>query len=368
MADFGKFNNWKEKVKDIFDFSRFKKIPSFVEYLEKGLDKEFFKDPNISLPPIPIEYLPVDMGLRKSGFVRNAYEKVFPVTHAFRITYKYSGEFLDEFMPISNDDFLGRGSYKFVYRLPWNQVLKIGKSKLGSDPLFGSLFKEVGKDLSSYLKPEELELKDYLQKEMKYESSKDKLEFHFKRLALERFHYWKIKTLLPDLVLPTRHFMGLRFRKGLFGVPMMTLTPCDNQTIIPGKHLKEFVHLKERIKSNAIKDVFSPTWKLNFDFNKFGEVSKSKLKKIAYNLHRVIEATKYLAKEEKLVLDLHSENIIIMLPEFELKIFDFHLFDEHLYDLGSDKITPVDEHISTINEFINSFGLSKKEISEGADI
>ena len=39
-------------------------------------------------------------------------------------------------MPITNDDFIGRGGYKFVYKLPWNQVVKVGKSKLGSDPLF----------------------------------------------------------------------------------------------------------------------------------------------------------------------------------------------------------------------------------------
>jgi hypothetical protein len=184
---------------------------------------------------------------------------------------------------------------------------------------------------------------------------------------MERLHYWKVKTLLPDLVLPTKFFMGVRFRQGPFQFPIMTLTPCDNQTLIPGKHLKEFVQLKERVKVNKFLDAFSPTWKLNFDYQKFGEVNKSKLKKIAYNLHRVIEATKYLAKEEKLILDLHSENIIIMLPEFELKIFDFHLFDEHLYDLGSDKMAPIDEHIQTINEFINSFGLSKKEISEGGE-
>ena len=47
--------------------------------------------------------------------------------------------------------------------------------------------------------------------------------------------------------------------------------------------------------------------------------------KIAFNFHRVIEATRYLAQKEKLILDLHSENIIIMLPEFELRIFDFHV-------------------------------------------
>ncbi|MDX1958518.1 MAG: hypothetical protein SFU98_08095 [Leptospiraceae bacterium] len=333
-----------------------------MDYLEKGLESELLKNPNTVLPPIPIEYLPVDMGLRKSNFVRTAYEWLFPVTHSFRITYKYKREFLDEFMPLSNENFIGRGSYKFVYRLPWNHVLKIGKSKLPSDPLFGTLFKQVGKDLASYLKPEELELKIFLQSKITSIDKKEKLEFHFKRLALERLHYWKLKTLLPDLVLPTRHFMGLKFRKGIFGIPMTTLTPSDNQVIIPGKHLKEFVQLKERLKQNFVEGIISPEWKLNFNHNKFGEVSTSKLKKIALNFHRVIEATKYLAEKEKLILDLHSENIIIMLPEFELKVFDFHIFDEHLYELGEGKLAPVDEHIQTIQIFIDSFSLSKKDM------
>lgn len=362
MADDSNLNRWKDKVKDLLNIRGFKKLPSFIEMLEKGLDKEFYKDPNISFPPIPIEYLPVDMGLRKSGPVRNFYEYMFPVTHAFRISYKYEGEFLDEFMPISSNDYIGRGSYKFVYRLPWNQVLKVGKSKLPADPLFGSLFKKVSKDLPSYLKSEELDLKNYLMQKTKSSTAKDKIEFNFRRLALERLHYWTVKTLLPDLVLPTRHFMGMRYRKGLFGIPSATLTPCDNQTIIPGKHLKEFVHLKERLNQNFFQKTISPTWKLNFNYQKFGEVNRSKLKKIAYNFHRVIEATRYLAEKEKLILDLHSENIIIMLPDFELKIFDFHVFDEHLYDLGTDRISPLDEHIQTIDEFINSFQLSKKEM------
>lgn len=365
MSYFEKFTTWKEKVKTFFKTGKFEKVPSFIELLEKGLEKEFFKDPNIALPPIPIEYLPVDMGLRKSGFIRATYEKLFPITYVMRITYKYKAEFLDEFMPVTPEDFLGRGSYKFVYRLPWNQVLKIGKSKLLSDPLFGSLYKKVSKDLASYLKPEEFELKNYLQRELKYESNRDKIEFHFRRLALERLHYWRVKTLIPDLVLPTRHFMGLRFRRGFLNFPIITLTPCDNQVLIPGKHLKEFVELKERIKKNLLEDWVSPTWKLNFDYKKFGEIPKSKLKRIAFNFHRVIETTRYLLESEKLILDLHSENIIIMLPEFELKIFDFHLFDEHLYDIGTGEKKPLEEHIATIQEFISSFGLSKREIQEG---
>ncbi len=362
MADFRLFEKWKDKVKDFFDLSK-DRIPNIVDYLEKGLDKEFFKDPRSLLPPIPIEFLPVDMGLRKSGMFRRFYEWLFPVTHLFRVTYKYDGQFMDEFMPLHQDNFIGRGSYKFVYRLPWNHVVKIGKSKLLSDPLFGTLYKKVGNELESYLKPEEMQLKNFLQKKAGNTES-EKIEYNFRRLGLERFHYWKIKTLLPDLVLPTRHFMGLRFRTGLFSYPIMTMTPCDNQLLIPGKHLKEFVELKEKEKQGFFEDTVLPSWKLNFNYQRFGEVSVSKLKKIAYNFHRVIEATKYLAEKEKLILDLHSENIIIVLPEFELKIFDFHLFDEHLYDFGDGTTSPVDEHIQTIQTFINSFELSRKDLSE----
>jgi hypothetical protein len=366
MPDF-KFDKWKDKVKNLLNIPTFSKIPDFIESLESGLDKELTKDPNFSLPPIPLEYLPIDMGLRKSSIIRKVYEKVFPVTHIFRMNFKYNGIFLDEFMPITENDYIGRGSYKFVYKLPWNQVVKIGKSKLPSDPLFGTLYKKVSKDLNSYLKSEELELMNFLLAKTRGITAKEKIEFSFRRLGLERLHYWKIKTLLPDLVLPTRHFIGLRNRKGLFDIPITKLTPCDNQPIIPGKHLKEFVHLKERLQQNFVQNTILPTWKLNFNYEKFGEVHKSKLKKIAFNFHRVIEATKYLAKEEKLILDLHSENIIIMLPEFELKIFDFHIFDEHLYDLGPAKISPLEEHIQTISEFINSFELSKKEIHTSED-
>jgi serine/threonine protein kinase len=363
MAISPRFDQIKDKVKKIFNFDHLNKIPNFIEYLEKGLENELYNDPNTNLPPIPIEYLPVDMGLRKSSIVRRSYEWLFPVTHTFRVTYKYEGQFLDEFMPISAKDFLGRGSYKFVYRLPWNHVLKIGKSKLPSDPIFGSLFKQVSKELPSYLKQDELDLKIYLQSKLSSIDAKEKIEFHFRRLALERLHYLKIKTLLPDLILPTRHFMGIRFRKGPFSIPMSTMTPCDNQILLPGKHLKEFVQLKERLKQGFVTNIISPEWKLNFDYQKFGEVSRSKLKKIAFNFHRVIEATKYLAEKEKLILDLHSENIIIMLPDFELKIFDFHIFDEHLYELGDGELAPVDEHIETIQIFIDSFELSKKELS-----
>ncbi|MCB1192072.1 MAG: hypothetical protein H7A23_07540 [Leptospiraceae bacterium] len=190
-------------------------------------------------------------------------------------------------------------------------------------------------------------------------TSREVMDFKFKRLALERLHYWKIKNLLPDLVWPTRYFMGMRFRNAPFRLPMMTITPCDNQNLIPGKHLKEFVKLKEKIKQNPLNDKFFPKWKLNFDTHKFGMIHKNKLKKIAYNFHRVVEASKYLASKEKLIIDLHSENIIITIPEFELKIFDFHVFDEHLYEPSESGLPPGEDHIQAINEFIDSFELSK---------
>lgn len=358
MTEESNFQKYREKVKNLFQVNKFS---SFIEVLEKGLEQELNFHPFTTNPPIPIEKLPVDLSLRKSGIFRKIYESIFPVSHVFQATFRYEDLFLENFMPITNKDFIGRGSYKFVYKLPWNQVLKVGKSKLGSDPIFGGLFKEVSKNLEVYLKPEEMELKKFLQAKCFKESSKELLDFKFKRLGLERLHYWKLKNLLPDLVLPTKYFMGIRYRKTPWGVPFTTVTPCDNQLIIPGKHLKEFVLLKEKEKQNPLESKILPKWKLNFNTHKFGQIPVSKLKKIAFNFHRVIEATRYLANKEKLILDLHSENIIIMLPEFELKIFDFHVFDEHLYEPGENGISPEEEHINTINQFIESFELGKNQ-------
>lgn len=353
------FKVYNQKIKAILKNRGFKKIPSFIELLEKGIEKELIPNYKKNKKPIPIEDLPVDLSLRPLGTVRSVYERIFPVSHVFELSYKYDRDFLDNFMPISLDDYLGRGSYKFVYKLPWNQVVKVGIKKFPSDPLFGSLYKEVNRNLEIYLKPEELQLKQFLEKKMLRKTSREVMDFKFKRLALERLHYWKIKNLLPDLVWPTRYFMGMRFRNAPFRLPMMTITPCDNQNLIPGKHLKEFVKLKEKIKQNPLNDKFFPKWKLNFDTHKFGMIHKNKLKKIAYNFHRVVEASKYLASKEKLIIDLHSENIIITIPEFELKIFDFHVFDEHLYEPSESGLPPGEDHIQAINEFIDSFELSK---------
>ncbi|WP_232227701.1 hypothetical protein [Leptospira wolbachii] len=348
----------RDKITELWSqYPNWGKIPQFLELLEKGLDKELFVDPDKKEIPIPIEDLPVDEVLRKSGFFRNLYEKLFPVSHVFRITYRYDREFLDNFMPLSRDGYIGRGSYKFVYKLPWNQVVKIGKSKLPSDVIFGSLFKEVGRDITRFLKPEEIELRDFLKKQTFRDSKKDEIDFKFKRLGLERLHYWKLKSLIPDLVVPTRFFMGLRVRNNPFGIPNVTLTPCDQQTLLAGKHLKEFTIRNEKLEQNPILNKLFPKWKLNFDSHRFGVISKSKLKKIAVDFNRVIEVTKFLAEEEKLIFDIHAENIIITLPDFELKIFDFHVFDDYLYEPSEENPTPEMDHILIIEEFIKSFEL-----------
>ncbi|TGL14139.1 hypothetical protein EHQ39_01815 [Leptospira levettii] len=359
MADKkGPIKGIRDRISQLWNqYPSWGKIPQFLELLEKGLDKELFVDPNKNEKPIPLEDLPVDEVLRKSGFIRNLYERLFPVSHVFRMTYRYNREFLDNFMPLSLNDYIGRGSYKFVYKLPWNQVVKIGKSKLPSDVIFGSLFKEVGRDLSRFLKPEEIELRDFLKKQTFRDSKKDEIDFKFKRLGLERLHYWKLKSLIPDLVVPTRFFMGLRMRKNPFGIPNVTLTPCDQQPLLAGKHLKEFTIRNEKLDQNPILDKLFPKWKLNFDSHRFGVISKSKLKKIAVDFNRVIEVTKYLAEEEKLIFDIHAENIIITLPDFELKIFDFHVFDDYLYEPSLENPTPEMDHIKIIEEFIKSFEL-----------
>ncbi|TGL40954.1 hypothetical protein EHQ49_09150 [Leptospira perdikensis] len=354
----GPIKGIRDKISQLWNqYPSWGKIPQFLELLEKGLDKELFVDPDKKEIPIPLEDLPVDEVLRKSGFFRNLYEKLFPVSHVFRITYRYEREFLDNFMPLSKDGYIGRGSYKFVYKLPWNQVVKIGKSKLPSDAIFGTLFKEVGRDLTRFLKPEEIELRDYLKAQTSRDSKKDEIDFKFKRLGLERLHYWKLKSLIPDLVVPTRFFMGMRVRKNPFGIPNVTLTPCDQQPLLAGKHLKEFTIRNEKLDQNPILDKLFPKWKLNFDSHRFGVISKSKLKKIAVDFNRVIQVTKFLAEEEKLIFDIHAENIIITLPDFELKIFDYHVFDDYLYEPSEENPTPEMDHIQIIEEFIKSFEL-----------
>jgi hypothetical protein len=365
--DSGSGNDWKADWKDwkskFLEFWNqglsLNKIPNFLDLLEKGLEKELPLEPREDQreDPIPKSQIPVDAKLRDSGFVRKFYERIFPTSHIFRITYRYGREFLDNFMPISLDDYIGRGSYKFVYKLPWNQVVKVGKSKLPSDPLFGSLYKEVARNLEKYLKPEELNLKLYLQSKTSIRSLRDDIEFKFRRLGLERLQYWKLKTLIPDLVLPTRFYMGWKVRKTPWGIPLEGITPCDNQKLLPGKHMKEFISLREKIPQNPIADTLFPKWKLNFDTHQFGEISKARLRRIAFDFQRIIEVTRYLAKEENLIFDVHSENIIITYPDFTLKLFDFHLFDEHLYEPSQENPNPEMDHIIMMEEFIRSFEL-----------
>ncbi|MCZ8154587.1 MAG: hypothetical protein O9264_00600 [Leptospira sp.] len=357
-----RFKSIRDKVFSLWNSNQpWSKIPQFLELLEKGLDKELFHDPERESEeePIPIEDLPVDEVLRQSGPFRKFYEWAFPVSHVFRITHRYHREFLDNFLPLSNADYIGRGSYKFVYKLPWNQVVKTGKSKLPSDALFGTLYKEVGRDLEKYLKKEEIALKNFLQGKSRFESTQDEIEFKFRRLGLERLHYWKLKSLIPDLVIPTRFFMGVRYRDTPWRIPSISLTPCDQQLLLAGKHLKEFTIRNEKVDQIKIMDTLFPKWKLNFNSHRFGVVSKSKLKKIAIDFNRVIEVTKYLAEVEKLIFDVHSENLIITLPDFELKIFDFHLFDDYLYEPSQENPNPEMDHILLMEEFIRSFELDK---------
>jgi hypothetical protein len=353
---FPRYHELKSRVKDLWNLG---KIPRFIEILEKGLDKDLFFDPSAPVKEaIPIELLPGNvLELRQSSWIRKIYEFFFPVSHAFRITYHYEREFLDQFMPLSRDAYIGRGSYKFVYKLPWNQVLKISITKLISDPLFGSLYKQVSKNLDQFLKKDELDLKVFLQAKAFSEQKVDDLEFKFRRLALERYHYWKLKSLVPDLVAPTRFFMGMRVRNSPVGIPLINITPCEQQTLIPGKHLKEFITASEKKQGSILKGNIFSKWQLSFNSQKFGIVGKTKLKKIALDFHRLVEVVKFLADEEGLIFDLHTENIIITLPNFDVKIFDYHVFDRDLYETNRENPNPELDHIQIIEEFVKSFEL-----------
>ncbi|MFN3603803.1 MAG: hypothetical protein ACK4UJ_03710 [Leptonema sp. (in: bacteria)] len=322
------------------------------DWIEKALNKA-----KETLAP-SFEEIPIDLQLRQSNIFRKTYNKIFPVNHAFRINYRYGREFLDEYMPISENTYLGRGNYKFVYALPWKMVIKISKNILLSDPIYGSLFTQVRKDPEKFLTKEEISLYEYLSKNFR-RSQKEKLWLKFLRLGLERYHYIIVKEYLPDLVIPTRFFMGVQYRK----LPFMeqyvkSIRPMDVQVILTGKHLKQFIKSGKRIKRKGILNYLLPSsFEFKFDVGIYGNVKKKILVKIKEDLRRLIFFTKKLAKEEKLILDIHTENLIISLPEFELKLFDFHIFDEHLYDYGDGVMNPEQEHIEIIEQFIESFGL-----------
>jgi hypothetical protein len=333
-------------------------IKNIVESInEEWIEKAFQKAKETLAPSL--DEIPIDFQLRQSHWIRKLYEKIFPVSHAFRISYQYGREYLDEYMPISNDTYIGRGSYKFVYALPWKMVVKISKSILPSDPICGSLYKEVQKYPEKFLTKNEIALFEYLSRKM-IKHRKEYLWFNFLRLGLERYHYAIIKENLPDLVIPTRFFMGVRYRNRPFSSNHLeTICPMDVQLMLTGKHLKEFAKAGKKIqpKNRLLRIFSSPTYQFTFDIGNFGHIKKKVLLKIKEDLLRLIRFTERLAKEEKLILDIHTENIIITIPEFELKLFDFHIFDEHLYDYGDGILNPEKEHIEVIEKFIESFGL-----------
>ncbi len=303
--------------------------------------------------------IPVDFQLRQSSWPRRLYERARPVSHVFRITSKYDREYLDDFMPISPEAYIGRGSYKFVYRLPWKMVLKVSKEVLPSDPLFGSLFREVDANQERFLEPEELGLLEHLTAKGRG-LNKERLRFKFNRLALERYSYWKVREALPDLVIPTKFFMGVRYRRNMirFG-HSEKLTPMDSQVLLIGKHLKEFAMAGKEMPRARIFRKLLPRFEFVFDSGRFGQIRKKVLVKIAEDFQRLIRFTEFLALREKLILDIHTENIIITLPDFQLKVFDFHLFDEHLYEPSLKFDRPEKDHIEVIEKFVESFHLDE---------
>jgi hypothetical protein len=329
---------------------------SFTEsFSDEWVDKAF-QIARETLAPAN-EHLPVDFQLRQSALPRRIYEKLFPVSHVCKVGFRYNREFLEDFMPVSNEAFIGRGSYKFVYKLPWSVVVKVSRHVWPSDPLFGSLYKTVVKNPEDFFTKEELALRDYLiSKARSYQ--KDSIYHKFNRLGLEKYHYWKVRDAIPDLVLPTKYFMGMRYRNRPFSSGFYeTLTPMDTQILLAGKHLKEFARAGSPENQNFITRALMPRYRFEFDGARFGRVKKNVLLKIRADFSRLVDFTRKLALEEKLILDIHSENIIITLPEFELKIFDFHLFDEHLYADAYTGGNSEKDLIEVIEKFVDSLKL-----------
>jgi len=325
---------------------------SVLEQGDEALEKAF-ELARLRKAPAPSE-MPVDFALRDSPLLRKAYETIVPVSHVFRMGFRHDREYLEDFMPISNEAFIGRGSYKFVYHLPWQMVVKVSKEVLPSDPLFGSLFREVDRDQSRFLKNEELDLQEFLgRRRRRY--IRDRLRFKFNRLGLERYSYWKVREALPDLVLPTRFFMGLRCRHRMFRTGHYEkITPMDSQIMLIGKHLKEFARAARPSQQSRFMSRFAPRFDFVFDTQRFGRIKKKVLVKITEDFKNLIRYTELLATREKMILDIHSENIIITLPDFQLKIFDFHLFDEHLYEPSLVHDRPEKDHIELIEKFLGS--------------
>lgn len=328
------------------------------EFSEEWIDRALEKARQTLAPTR--DQIPADFQLRQHSPPRRLYERCFPLSHAMRLQLRYGREFLDEFMPVGPESYIGRGSYKFVYSLPWRMVLKVGKRILPSDPLCGSLFREVARDPQLFLKRHEMDLMDYLCRGKRM-SAREQIQFNFYRLGLERYSYHVVQRALPDMVLPTRFFMGVRYRRSPFSGHSETIRPMDTQLMLVGKHLKELATAGQPTRQGRLARWVNPKFEFHFDIGRFGDVKKKQLEKIRDDLLRLVAFTEHLALEEKLILDIHSENMIITIPEFELKIFDFHIFDEHLYQSIFDEPTeasrPGQEHIQTIERFIDSFGL-----------
>ncbi len=332
-------------------------VKSIADLLSDERTESFFRLAR-EHPAPETKDLPVDFQLRQSGVLRRLYERVFPVSHVFKVTFGYGREFLEDFMPLSNEAYIGRGSYKFVYRLPWRMVLKVSKEVLPSDPIFGSLFREVNANQERFLSREEIELQEFLCRGVSSHRA-ERIRFKFNRLGLERYHYWKVREALPELVLPTKFFMGIRYRSRPFSnAHFEKLTPMDSQIMLAGKHLKEFASSAHKSRGGWWSR-FSPRFDFIFESERFGRVKKKVLLKITEDIRRLIRYTELLALKEKLILDIHSENIIITLPEFELKIFDFHLFDEHLYEPSLRFERPEKDHIDLLEKFVESLDLEK---------
>ena len=119
-----------------------------------------FKRYREMLAPEP-DALPADFQLRESSFPRRIYERLFPVSHVMRMSWRYDQPFLEDYTPIPPESYTGRGSYKFVYRLPWRMVLKVSKEILPSDVIIGSTFREVAANPDRFLSQEELNLMEH---------------------------------------------------------------------------------------------------------------------------------------------------------------------------------------------------------------
>ena len=318
--------------------------------------KKSFEAARLSKAPSK-EKLPLNFQLRKSAWPRRCFETLFPVRHIFRLGFEHEGEVLGNFMPITKDSYIGRGSYKFVYSLPWQMVVKVSKEVLPSNPLFGSSFQEVTRNPEDFLSAEEMALWSYLKRGRRRGSFTEKIDFKFHRLGLERYHYWKVRDALPDIALDTRFWMGARYRAKIWNEDSFSrqITPMDSQIMLAGKHLKEFARSIKKRKELSRFYFFKSRFEIRFDNGLLEKIKEKALRKAVQDFQRLIQFTEELARKEKLILDIHAENIILSLPDFRLKIFDFHLFDESSYYSAVPSSRGVKEHIELIEEFVQSF-------------